>query len=73
MKAFLKFGCAIDSAAAAKRASPIMLDLELGLAHLDRAVVEQAGNFALLGGEGLHLPILEGADRNYRQPRIDLH
>ena len=40
---------------AAQRAGPIMLDLELGLGHFDRALVEQLGDLALLGGEVLHL------------------
>src|SRR3954464_1307331 len=33
-----------------ERASPVMLDLQLGLGHLDRALVEPLGDFALLGG-----------------------
>jgi len=57
---------------AAQRSGPIMLDLELGLAHLDLAVVEKLGNFALLGGEKLARRVLERADRNDRQARVDL-
>ena len=51
---------------AAQRARPVMLDLELRLGHFDRALVELAGDLALLGGEILHLAVLERAHRDDR-------
>src|SRR4051794_26779053 len=57
---------------AAQRARPIMLDLELGLAHFDGAVVELLGDLALLRGEVHHLLVLERADWDDRQARVDL-
>jgi predicted Zn-dependent protease len=49
-----------------------VLNLELGLAHLDLAFIEQLGHFDLLGGELLGALVLERADRDHRQARIDL-
>src|SRR6476661_2760304 len=63
---------AIDHGAA-QGPGPIMLDLELRLGHLDRALVEQVGDLALLGREIDHLLILERTHRNDGQSRVDLH
>ena len=49
-----------------------MLNLKLGLGHLDRALVELLGDVTLLGGEIDHFLVLQGADRNDRQTRVDL-
>jgi hypothetical protein len=58
---------------AAQRAGPEMLDLELRLAHVDLARIEQLGDFDLLGGEFLGALVLQRAHRDHRQARIDLH
>ena len=50
-----------------------MLDTQLRLAHLDAALIEQLGNFQLLGGEFLGALVLQRTHRNDRQARIKLH
>src|SRR6185369_5405064 len=58
---------------AAQRTGPIMLDLQLCLAHFDRTLIELVRDFALLGGEVDHLLVLERPYGDHRQARIDLH
>src|SRR3546814_11089885 len=54
------------------RTRPIMLDFELGFAHVDLALVELVRDFALFCGEGFGSAIFERADRNDGKARVDL-
>src|SRR3546814_15319425 len=54
------------------RTRPLMLDFELGFAHVDLALVDLVRDFPLFCGEGFGPAIFERADRNDGKARVDL-